>query len=271
MRYAEFPPSPRLAAYVRCIWTFEADAQEAGDAPQRIVPDGRPELVLHFGAPFVEAHSSSEEVQSRAVFAGQITRPLWLRPDGHAGVVGIRFHPAGARRFIGMPLFETTDVRVALGDLWPAQARSLVERMLDAADTSERVAIAEAFVAHRIALHDRAHDTLVTSCAQRIEGSRSPFAIDELVRETGVGRRQLERRFRDAIGIPPRLLGGILRFRSVFEALEHGGRAPWTDAALAAGYFDQSHLIRDFRRFVGCTPREFLHSAPGLSASILAD
>jgi hypothetical protein len=54
MRYEEFPPAPDLRAHVRCLWRFEADAHEAG-APERIVPDGRCEMVLHHGDPFVES------------------------------------------------------------------------------------------------------------------------------------------------------------------------------------------------------------------------
>ena len=55
----------------------------------------------------------------------------------------------------------------------------------------------------------------------------------------------------------------------MFDVIEHGGPRPWTDAALEAGYFDQSHLIRDFRRFVGCTPSEFAASRPGLATALV--
>jgi methylphosphotriester-DNA--protein-cysteine methyltransferase len=265
MPYSEFAPPPCLADSVRCLWTFEDDAHVTSGAPERIVPDGRPELIVHFGAPFIE----DSRVQAAAVFAGQITRPLWLRASGPAGVVGVRFHPAGARRFLGLALHEATDTRIPLADLWPGEARVLVDAISTACDARSRATIAADFVVRRIQRHALRDDALVEHCTRWIEARAGQFAIDDLVGEAGVGRRQLERRFRDAAGIPPRLLGNILRFRSVFDALEQSGSARWTDAAMAAGYFDQSHLIRDCRRFLGCTPTEFLESRGDLATALV--
>ena len=57
--------------------------------------------------------------------------------------------------------------------------------------------------------------------------------------------------------------------KSVFDLIEHDSARPWTDAALAAGYFDQSHFIRDFRRFVGCTPSEFHRTPEGIAQALV--
>lgn len=263
MPYAEYPPSPRLAAFVRCVWTFEAEG--GTDQPERIVPDARPELIIHYGAPYRE----SGVEQPRALFAGQLTRPLWLRTGGRAGVVGVRFRPAGARGFLRRPLSAVNDARVPLEEICPGEARALVDAISAAPDAAARVAAAERFVAARIAGDEG--DPLVSRCVEWIEERGGLFAIDELAEEAGIGRRQIERRFRDATGISPRLLGNILRIRRVFDELDHGSARAWTDAAMQAGYFDQSHFIREFRRFVGCTPTEFLDSREGLAAALVAE
>ena len=67
----------------------------------------------------------------------------------------------------------------------------------------------------------------------------------------------------------PALLATVFRFRRVFDLIEHDSSRPWTDAALAAGYFDQSHFIRDFRRFVGCTPSEFRRTPEGIAQALV--
>src|SRR5688500_3744393 len=97
MRYAEYPPPGALAPVLHCLWTFE-DELGSGE-PQRIVPDGRCELVIHLLAPYREIGSGSP--QPRALFAGQLTRPLWLEATGPCKVIGVRFRPAGARAFVG--------------------------------------------------------------------------------------------------------------------------------------------------------------------------
>ena len=257
MRYEEFPPPDDLAACVRCAWVFEAPATEAA-APQRIVPDGRCELVAHLGDAFVESGADGvERGQPRVLFAGQLSRPLWLRATGRAHVLGVRFHPAGARRFLGMSLVDATDRRLALAGLAIDGHRPPLDQIF-------------AFVRARIASHAPCDDPPISECASWLERMQGRVAIDEMLAATALGRRQFERRFRDAVGLSPRLFANVLRLRSVFDALEANPRAGWTDAALAAGYFDQSHLIRDFRRFVGCTPARFLASQPGLATALVA-
>jgi AraC-like DNA-binding protein len=266
MRYAEHPPPPALAPYVRCVWVFEADRAESGHR-ERIVPDGRCELVVHVGDAFLETGPDREErVQPRTLFAGQLSRPLWLRAAGRAEVIGVRFHPAAARSFLGLPLTTATDRRLDLRAVCLEETRAL-HRALEAAN--DRRASVERFVAQRIERLGIARDGIVEACAARFEATQGRASIEALVADAGIGRRQLERRFRDAVGLSPKRFAAVLRLRSVFDALSANPGAGWTDAALAAGYFDQSHLIRDFRRFVGCSPAQFLAHQAGLGVAIV--
>ena len=268
MRYLELAPSPQLAPWVHRVWIFESDAGSPG--PDRIVPDGRPELVIHFGRPFAEvADAGAPSPQPRAIFAGQVTRPLVLQSAGEAGVVGVRFRPAGARAFLGMPMRHATDHRIALADLFTSDGAALPGDIAAAHGDEDRARIAEAFVLQRIAHHAHQDDAIAQRSAAAIEARAGSIAMEELVAEAGIGRRQLERRFGDAVGIGPALLAAIFRFRSVFDVIERDGSRPWTDAAIAAGYYDQSHFIREFRRFVGCTPSEFTREHGGLAAALV--
>ena len=94
MRYAEFNPSPQLAAHVRRIWVFESAALRDPANVERIVPDGCPELVVHYGAPFSECTGEPARIQPRALFAGQLSRPLGLRAMGEAGETAAIVTPA---------------------------------------------------------------------------------------------------------------------------------------------------------------------------------
>jgi AraC-like DNA-binding protein len=79
-----------------------------------------------------------------------------------------------------------------------------------------------------------------------------------LTEELGCSRRHLAARFREQVGIAPKALARILRFRRVLELIERDGVAGWADIAVRCGYYDQSHLNRDFRDFAGHTPSEYL-------------
>ncbi len=250
MRYEEHPPPPVLAPYVHCLWTFEGeDAAE----PQRIVPDGRSELILHWRTPYLERDGEGWIAQPRALFAGQLTRPLHLLAEAPAGVVGVRFRTAGARAFTHDPLDSFTDRRVPMADAPDLAACPL--------------AAAVAYVTGR--LDPRRHDTAVARAVAALRASEGRLPLADLCDIARLGPRVLQRRFLEAVGVSPRTLASVIRFRRVFDAVQDPSVTSWTDAAQAAGYFDHPQLARDFRRFVGCTPSAFLAGRPGLAASLV--
>jgi transcriptional regulator GlxA family with amidase domain len=89
-------------------------------------------------------------------------------------------------------------------------------------------------------------------------------SVASLARGAAASPRQLERRFAQAVGVGPRMLARIMRFQHVFE-LRHGAPAGWAALAADGGFFDQPHLIRDFRTFSGQAPSELLGTQGALS------
>src|SRR5262245_61303510 len=103
VQYTTFAPSRLLEATVYCVWTLEGHARELADM-QPILPDGRPEIVLHLGDPFERIETSvAPDRQPSIIFAGQLVGPLVLRPTGHVAVVGIRLQPHGAAALLDDP------------------------------------------------------------------------------------------------------------------------------------------------------------------------
>jgi AraC-like DNA-binding protein len=267
MGYAEYAPAPALASFVRCIWTFDA-ADGAGE-PSRIVPDGRPELIVHLGDPFSEiARDGVALEQPRMLFAGQVTRPLVVKPLGRAAVIGVRFHPAGALPFLGTSLRDATDVRIDAVRLLGEDANTLLGKLRGSTDPGDRLKFVQDFVQQRVRANANARDPTIEATAATIEQAPHRADVAKLAAVAGIGRRQFERRFAHAVGVGPALLAAIFRFRGVFDVLERDTARPWTDAALAGGYHDQSHFIREFRRFVGLTPTEFARTAGALADAL---
>ncbi len=250
--YRELQPRACLRDFVHCIWTFEAPAD---DAPQPIAPDGCCELIVQCGALYRESDGAE---QPRVLFAGQITQPLTLCASGPVAVVGVRFRPEAARAFVGHSAERTTDKRVALRDLHGDAARRLepgdnldviAERTQDYVDARMRGAVLDADVCAAVAamFDGRPVD--------------APAALSE---------RQWQRRFKAEVGVSPRQLQSVLRFRRVFDAIDAPGPTGWVEAALAAGYFDQPQMARDFRRFLGVSARQWAAQRVGLSRALTA-
>lgn len=264
--YREYIPRSDLTGIINCLWTFDGDDAVAD---QPVVPDGRCELIVHCAEPYSEYLRSSAVTarQSSILFAGQVTRPLTLRATGPVSVVAVRFNPCGAWPFLGRSLLPYTDQRVALAKLFGEAALDLHLRIVPAA-REQRLDIIQQFVADRVGVASEVHDPVVERCVSLIYENK--FASIESVRqEAGLSARTLQRKFSTVVGVPPRTLAAIVRFRRVFEALEQSNTVNWTEAAHAAGYYDLPQLDRDFRRFAGLPPSAFLAAGPGLAKSLV--
>ena len=91
------------------------------------------------------------------------------------------------------------------------------------------------------------------------EFRRTPHAhsIAQIRQRTGYSHRWFVRRFSDEVGLTPKLFGRIRRLQRLLRIVERGRRADWAELALIGGYFDQAHLINEFRTFTGVKPHAY--------------
>lgn len=244
-RYEERAPPEALRPFIRCLWTYAAP-DPSGDV-QRIAPDGCPELIIDLGAPYEEEGEDGVfRPQPSVIFAGQMTRPMAIRPAGPVEILAARFEPDGARDFLGFPLTQATDLRLDLRDRlagFTAPSGDPEAQMDRLADWLEQQRLAGAW----------GLDPLVRAALE----TGSDEALSS--RPTPAERRALQRRFADRVGISSRALRSVLRFRRVFDraASDDGEVEGWLEAGLEAGYFDQPQMARDFRRYLGCTATQW--------------
>lgn len=242
VNYIERIATGASARFVDRYWFLEDDS--AG-AEQRVVPDGRSELIVNLGTSYEALQNGQWQVQPRTFYAGQLTRPLMLRSRGGARIFGVRFHPHGANQLLKLPMQELTDafadmVRMPAGD-------PTLEGQIAAFTSLEKSGSGgeDALVAHAVAQ--------MTAASGMVE-------IGEFAAMAGISVRQFERRFLNRVGLSPKLFCRIQRFQRIFSRVEQPG-ANWVDAAIACGYYDQAHLIRDFKEFTGRTPSALLVDA----------
>jgi AraC-like DNA-binding protein len=250
VRYREILPSVRLRPFVNAFWILEHDGKDA--APQRVVPDGQSELILNWGQPFEAFQSGQWQGQPRCFLAGQIDGPLLLRPDGPAKMLGIGFHPHGAASLFPQPMHELSGRFTTVEDLSLPLSREL-NRALESTDPI--AAIEAALLSARKTSRDA--DFLVAQAVRRIILDKGASDLAALAEELGLSIRQLERRFLAAVGLPPKLFCRIQRFNNVFQVLGQPSRN-WVETAIACGYYDQAHLIRDCKDLSGNTPESLL-------------
>jgi AraC-like DNA-binding protein len=252
MKYREMRPRGAAASFAECFWTLELDGDDCV-AVQRVVPDGAAELIVNFATPMESLDGGMWREQPGSFLAAQITGPLMLRCAGKARILGVRFKPHGAGALLGPVMNEVTDSAVPIQDLSDVLAED-VGRAFDAEAWSDRSrAVEEALV--RFDSRYGKHDELVQRAVEQFTSGQTDVA--GVARLLGISSRQLERRFTRQVGLTPKLFCRMRRFQSVFQAVEQGG-SRWADAAVDCGYFDQAHLIRDFKEFAGEPPSQLM-------------
>jgi AraC-like DNA-binding protein len=265
MRYQEYQPPIELASWIKLFWVFESRSNEP--VPETIVADGFPELIIHFRSPFGEADRAGQfQKQPAAVACGQLTRPLALQSSLDAGMLGIRFQPSGMAPFISTPMQLLTDARVPVEDLFD-DIDQLIEGIMESSDDAQRIAACNRFLIRSL-VPDREHPC-VRPTLEKIMQTRGQISVESLATRLGTSRRSLEMAFQREVGASPKMYCRITRFRQVFDALsKNGPSVNWIQIALDSGFFDQPHMIRDFRQFAGAPPTSFLPDQTSFAHSV---
>jgi len=222
---------------------------------------GEIQLVARFGP------SARNGLDVHAFGAQTSVRRKLIR-SGHRAVTA-RLRLGAAEAVLGVPASELTGRIVALEDLWgDAAARRLCVRLSGARDTADAAAILEGAIAERCAPARVAHSRtqLAVVAADRLHSAN----VNTVAAHLGVSERHLRRIFREAIGVSPKTFAKLTRFHRALRAPRCAKGCSWANIAAAAGYYDQAHLIAEFRAISGVTPRALigeLAAAPLLGSS----
>lgn len=252
-------PPPDLARHVAALWYGEGHLAYRRD---RILPRGCSHLLINLGPPqyLVDERNGARREFRDVWFSGQHQSFLETEAPGGVALLGVAFQAQGAYAVIASPQEALADHVVELDALLGDGVRALRQRLLETPGLEDRFALVEAWLLERAGLGHQPHPA--TSWAvDRIAHGAGQVRIEELARASGYTRKHLAALFRREVGLTPKALARVHRFHAALGALRSGRGVAWSQLAADCGYYDQSHLIRDFRAFSGCTPEELLATA----------
>jgi AraC-like DNA-binding protein len=262
MDYREAGPSSPFAKFIKCFWSIDYKKQGGVSTPEPVLPDGCPEIVFNLSDRFLRLRSGDETVQPSTILAGQMTKRVLIRPSGHVSLFGVRFTPAGAFQLLRFPVSEITNEIVELSAVAGVRGRQIEEMINEASSFEARVAVFEK--AFRQSL-SKEIDRVALTASEMIERNGGRLPVSLLTRELGLSERRLERSFKRSVGVSPKTLSRIVRFQSAIRAFQNGTSPNMLDAALEFGYYDQSHLIHDFKSFSDTTPLAYFEQSHSIS------
>jgi AraC-like DNA-binding protein len=243
--YREIQPSARLRRYVECYW---CESQE-GTGDYVVLPDGCVDILL--------SRRGGEPMGLTAV--GLMTTPMQGQGAPAQSFFGVRFRPGMASAFIPGAELLTDEIK-PLDDLAGSAARRMFERLAELHSLEEMGELMDQL------LRPLNPPDMGERVLQQLESA--DVALDQVIAQGGLSVRHFRRLCLERAGVSPKYLSRILRFRKAVHRIgavagsgKHNFAQPsWADFAVACGYYDQAHFIREFQEFAGCTPGRFLQS-----------
>jgi len=256
--YASRIPIPPLDTFVERLWLLS-------DAPahskERIAASSTIDLGINLHENEFRIYDPAKPGQSKrfsgAVVSGTHSRPFVIDPRELVSVIGVRFKPGGAFPFLGTSACELAGAHVDLEALWGTSCMELRERLCAAKTPAEQFTLLEkALVAHLFRPLQRHY--AVQFALDTFRRADSGLAIRDVARDTGLSQRRFIQLFAREVGMSPKLFCRVRRFRRALDKVRRIALPNWSRVAADCGYYDQSHLIHDFRFFSNLSPTEFV-------------
>jgi AraC-like DNA-binding protein len=261
MLYRFYKPPRPLGDFVDDLWLYDGYAQP--HLKERILPSGTIELVINLQENEFRIYDPACPERYRrfpgAMVSGAYSSIFVIDTLEDASVIGAHFKPGGAFPFLGLPAGELADLHVDLETLWGRSAMMALREQLCTAPTPERrfSILERALLAHLFRPLEHRH--AVSTALHAFTSSDEIWTIGALARRIGISQRRFIEVFTDEVGVTPKLFSRIQRFHLALSAVQECGSVNWAGLAADCGYFDQSHLIRDFLGFSGLTPADYLN------------
>lgn len=269
--------SARSQTPLASLWSYETRRRERGRPPVIATPAGTREYWLDRSDPLLNTvlpgtavsvicnladrwasgrSLIAAELMPRLCVVGPFTQLRLLRIGKTVRAVGAVIPSALAPRVFGIPAQELVDRIIRLDDCWPHHEVARLLAVLSNLDIPSCLSLLrDELVAH---IHPQNTDDAIGRLAsQHITRSAGRVSIEALAASHDLSRQQFARRFRASAGLPPKLFARITRFQATVHALLSTDVAQWADVAPALGFFDQAHMINEFRAFTGHSPRVF--------------
>jgi AraC-like DNA-binding protein len=246
-------PLPQLQPYI--VSELEGWHQTRGGAARlREVPFPGVPLIFNLGPSWhIEGGvTPGQEEHHDSFLAGLHTKPSFVDGGDAWACIELRMTPLGAYRLLQWPMHELTNRTLELGDVL-ARVGDLVGRLRETGSWEARFDLVEAFLMRR--LGDAAPPSAAMEWSwDHLHRSHGGAPISALANELGWSHRRLISRFREQLGLTPKVLARVIRFDQAVRRLGHSTPDGLAAIAYDCGYFDQAHMNRDFRELAGTTP-----------------
>lgn len=258
-------PDQALSPFVKQYWALDNVMPHGLSHSQRIIPTGLMELTIYLGDKPISSDRGSVTSET-SLLSGQQKTPYDLVVAGTVSVFSITFHPQGAQVFFNIPMEELYDQSVSLRSIQKDFVDQVEAELFEAPSFSDCVKIMNRFLWRLLTKNgapeeqQRLKDSLTL-----IDRSLGIVDISTLAQKACLSRKQYERIFKSNVGVSPKRFLRIIRLQHALFKKQVNPKMSLTELAYDCGYYDQSHMINDFKLLTGMSPRQYFSACDAYS------
>jgi AraC-like DNA-binding protein len=256
MKYKQIQPPDNLKNYVRKFWTLESNADDGLSKTFGTIADGCPGLIFQQPEKGIFYDQNNKQLPSTFLY-GQTTEHTKLHSIGKLSTIGIYFYPHALKSIFGFDADELTNSCLDISLLPARQGHQLSEQLLNTPSVAEQVKLLSSYLFAQIERNSAQADEITQHALSQIIGSKGSLSLEDLQKNLHLSERSIERKFKQSVGISPKLFSRICRFQASLNQLRNNDYDKLSDLAFENDYADQSHLIRAFNEFAGLSPYQF--------------
>lgn len=245
-------PSAWLSPFVKQYWTLKIDSKM--QVSERVIPTGNIQLIFHRADRML---LNNGILQPPSFLSGQSIHYSDVSPSGDLDMLVVVFHPYGARPFFKLPMEKIYEGHISIEDIEDTDLRELQDKVLNASDNHVAIGYIESFFFQRLLDFDDYNYKRMTASLKEANNNTS-IDVTSLAETSFLSEKQFQRIFSEYVGMAPKKFLRVLRFQHALYLLQRNPGLSLTQLSYEGGFYDQSHLIREFKSFSGYTPTEYL-------------
>lgn len=259
MIYNVTNPSTELTPFIKQYWALDNCLPEGEKHIQRIVPSGLLELIFYFGNK-PKSGDAQKSVNENTLITGQLSEYYDIQLSGNISLFSIIFQPHGLSSFLDIPISELYNQNVPVKYVFKKDINEIENKLFEAKSFDERVNVMNHYFLNLIRNNGIKHSfKRINSSIHKINQTKGCINIDELAAEACYSRKQFGRIFLDMTGTTPKQFLRVIRFQHAISVKSRNQKINLTGLTYQCGYYDQSHMINDFQKLSGMTPRQYFN------------
>lgn len=263
-------PSRELSPYIKHYLFLDNAATDIQKL--RLFSDGNTGVVFSFKSKIISGIHNYEikNYLPTSFLYGQLNGFKDIYSNAEISLIIVVFQPNGIYRMLGIPAHEFLDSIISIDAVFGKNGLFLQEKLAEHNNHQTKTDLLNHFFSTQFSKKSQSHQSIINSSLDYIISNKGNFSVKELVHYIGYTERHLERKFKESIGLNPKKFGNIVKLHHFLKLLKHKSEdLNLTTICYDAGFSDQSHLIKEFRKHTGITPTEYLYNTGKLANNLI--